>query len=1163
MPPRSLSSVFGFGIALLATVMAHGAPDGGQIISWGNTQFGPGMPPKPSLLSATQLACGEGHCLVRLQDGSLQSWGSNWYNQREIPAGIGPVLQVACGARHSIALRTDRSVVCWGGEGYNWDEHPPLGEVIQIVGLERSTMALNAEGRVFVWGSLGTNGTLEVPTDLGPIAKVAGSWGHAIALGRDGSVRCWGDNTFAQCNVPTDLAGCKDVSASDRETIALRTDGSIAMWGMPAWAPGNANGATAVASGRNTHMALMPSGEVVYWGRFNGPTSPVITDAASIAAGSDFGGVVRRDGTLVVWGENSDGQCELPKRVGRIRRIAVGLEHGAAIRGDGSIVEWGRDIQNGGVSLPPNISDFTELAAGWWHFAAVRADGSVVSWGRGNTTVPEGLPPIAQVACGYAHTLARTADGQVFAWGDAYYGATSIPKSIGVVVDIDAGDTYSLACRADGTVVGWGYSQWGAASPPALWRPAVDVAAGIWHALALLDDGSVTSWGYYNVPPPDPGPFAAIACSSTAMHSVALRTDGVVVCWGENDYGQCNTPPNITGAVSIAACRAATYVQIDPSRSACDGGTEPCLISLASNAGDWSDVQSWSWNGCGPQVPGIESDVDLGSFGCVGTTCGAVAGTLRLRSGSTLLVPVDLSLAASHEPIEVADTAFLGGRVWLLATGAAQLPLDLDVPILRANAVQGGFDLVETTVPAPDGYFLTIATIPDGRGGLECRLRLAALAPVSPVIPEDPGSLAGRAIDSVLIDVNHDGLDDVAVAISFGSETTGRLQVLLNDGHGGFGQSSLLIAVSPSPTAIAGGDLNADGYADIAVLSQAAATVTVYHGNADGGLDEGSSASLSMRPVALVITNAIESKSGLPTLACILHEPNALSGSVSLRRVPSLTEFAACSLPFVPTVAAATSERLLVCGRGNAGGLVTSIDTSDAGQLEVNTIKLIPGVPVGIDVADIDGDSREDIVTANEDPEALGAGTQSPVLVLIRQGIDGFADPVPIAPSGSAAGIDVALVDIDADGDRDIVSVHRTGSATSAARTLRVDLAAEGSALSLEEETEISSTRPTAVLRGNLDGILGEDFMIIDSGMTQTLVGESAGMVRPMLGGGALPPACPGDMDASGTVDAGDLAALLGNWGGSGIGDVDRSGTVDGSDLAAMLGSWGPCDSFR
>jgi agmatine deiminase len=54
---------------------------------------------------------------------------------------------------------------------------------------------------------------------------------------------------------------------------------------------------------------------------------------------------------------------------------------------------------------------------------------------------------------------------------------------------------------------------------------------------------------------------------------------------------------------------------------------------------------------------------------------------------------------------------------------------------------------------------------------------------------------------------------------------------------------------------------------------------------------------------------------------------------------------------------------------------------------------------------------------------------------------------------------------------------------------------------------------------------------------------------------------CTGDLDGSGTVDAADLAVLLGAWGACAgcSSDFDGNGAVDGSDLAVLLGSWGGC----
>ncbi len=47
------------------------------------------------------------------------------------------------------------------------------------------------------------------------------------------------------------------------------------------------------------------------------------------------------------------------------------------------------------------------------------------------------------------------------------------------------------------------------------------------------------------------------------------------------------------------------------------------------------------------------------------------------------------------------------------------------------------------------------------------------------------------------------------------------------------------------------------------------------------------------------------------------------------------------------------------------------------------------------------------------------------------------------------------------------------------------------------------------------------------------------------------------DLNCDGVVNAADLAALLGGWGGDGPADLNGDGSVGAPDLAILLGSWG------
>ena len=51
-------------------------------------------------------------------------------------------------------------------------------------------------------------------------------------------------------------------------------------------------------------------------------------------------------------------------------------------------------------------------------------------------------------------------------------------------------------------------------------------------------------------------------------------------------------------------------------------------------------------------------------------------------------------------------------------------------------------------------------------------------------------------------------------------------------------------------------------------------------------------------------------------------------------------------------------------------------------------------------------------------------------------------------------------------------------------------------------------------------------------------------------------PSNPADLNGDGTVNGADLAALLGNWGGTGSSDINGDGTTNAADLALLLSAW-------
>lgn len=248
--------------------------------------------------------------------------------REDAAAPAGPVVAVACGGHHSCALLADGRVWCWGNNAEQQLGVPlpflsstPLliddaGDAAQLsVGYSHACVR-TTRGTVRCWGSDET-GALgarlpdradprprEIP-DLTGVVQVAAGGGfewegaepaglaHSCALLEDGTVQCWGDNTYGQLGdgttidrgtpapVPA-LSGVVELGAGGLHTCARTTDGRIHCWGdnvlsqlglgpampyraSPAEVPGVSE-SNALMTGTFATCVLGPSGGMTCWG---------------------------------------------------------------------------------------------------------------------------------------------------------------------------------------------------------------------------------------------------------------------------------------------------------------------------------------------------------------------------------------------------------------------------------------------------------------------------------------------------------------------------------------------------------------------------------------------------------------------------------------------------------------------------------------------------------------------------------------------------------------------------------------------------------------------------------------------------------------------------------------------------------------------------------
>jgi alpha-tubulin suppressor-like RCC1 family protein len=261
---------------------------------------------------------------------------------------------------------------------------PGLASIVAVAASVASSMALRQDGVVFVWGQngagqlgLGDDAARPVPTQvpgLSSIRAIAAGGGQAFAVRQDGAVFSWGNNRDGQLGLGgaasggfvrspravDALAGSSVVAiaAGYFHTVALVADGSLRTFGAS-----------------NVGQAGTPTG-VDGFGAFPSPIRPAgIDSVAAVAAGQYHTLALRRDGTVLSWGNASEGRLgdgtsgrsqssSLPGLVGvdGIVAIAAGERHSLIIVRDGTVGCFGSNFL-GQCAQSQGFTDITRPTA--------------------------------------------------------------------------------------------------------------------------------------------------------------------------------------------------------------------------------------------------------------------------------------------------------------------------------------------------------------------------------------------------------------------------------------------------------------------------------------------------------------------------------------------------------------------------------------------------------------------------------------------------------------------------------------------------------------------------------------------------------------------------------------------------------------------------------
>jgi alpha-tubulin suppressor-like RCC1 family protein len=521
------------------------------VTCWGDSAHGQLGPPIgggdgtiPGLKKVDEIAAA-GDTTCARSGGAVLCWGDNAGAQLGDPAmgqhaaprpvaGITDATAIGLGRRHACALRAGGEVVCWGGSDrgpFGYPDGCPEGQI----GHEAHA---GTSGVVMVFCAA----PLPVPGISGAVALAHGE-GHACALDRGGTVRCWGGEGYSELgNRDYGAAGSKEPI----DVVFAKTS--------PRAAP---QAALAVAAAGDWSCAILADRSVRCWGDGNlgqlGPqvkersAKPVPIDGLGPVESLSMGpyhacALLAKDkGTARCWGYNDAGQLGdgstgkrsapvAPAGVPALAQIAVSQSstdpHTCALDQAGEVWCWGGN-QHGAANLGDKrpasptpakiagVSGASQIASGDGASCAL-VKGAVLCWGtmRGlkETTTQlarptriAGLDKVAEIAMGGYGYCARHEDRSVTCWG-------------------------RLSGDAERRTV-------------ALGGPVKSIAIAGSSLIAVLDSGWVMRTPVAedqkpaHIPVPQP-----VQVSCATYHCCALDQNKRTVCWGSNGNGQLGNP---------------------------------------------------------------------------------------------------------------------------------------------------------------------------------------------------------------------------------------------------------------------------------------------------------------------------------------------------------------------------------------------------------------------------------------------------------------------------------------------------------------------------------------------------------------------------------------------------------------------------------------------
>ena len=271
-------------------------------------------------------------------------------------------------------------------------------------------LGTDVNGKLYIWGQTRVTDKIDmadIPQEVqdADLTYIAAGTDHCVAVAADGQVYVWGNTRLQQDKFTTDMTKAMkkggdawdviQLEASNQFSAIVTSDGNLYLWGNGNMADikirSKYEGKIAkVALTENEYIALLTDGTVAYTGYKdkNSPFAKIPAElkgktVVDIASTSKSVAAVTEDGEIIVWGNATKGEADVPALSSKPVHLYGGRYHYTALLENGDVVSWGNNKYHQ-IDVPDAVNsadNIERIFVSNYQNYALGSDGKLYTWG--------------------------------------------------------------------------------------------------------------------------------------------------------------------------------------------------------------------------------------------------------------------------------------------------------------------------------------------------------------------------------------------------------------------------------------------------------------------------------------------------------------------------------------------------------------------------------------------------------------------------------------------------------------------------------------------------------------------------------------------------------------------------------------------------------------